>query len=593
MKRTDAAEKQSGQEFFVRTMASADFDDLLGRLERHEGLRDGDFPNLIDILRFSRYLQIDCNWTDEEVARLRAVILDRGKKSKPESKAPDDEKKPAPAPDQGDKPSDPKPPTKQSRPGRRGALDRKTKQVHKHSIDGLKVGDGCPCCGLGKMLGQDPLTILRIVGRSPFELHRHEADGLRCSLCQAVLRPELPASIERDAIGNVDVTAVAALMVWRYEFGQPFYRMDLMTTLWGDRIHDSTMWEVVEEGAGWLFPLFRYYLSLGANSPLLRFDDVSARVIELKQEIRAEQELARQMGADPDAVRSGIHTSCFVATTADGHSFVLYFTGRHHCGEKFETLVSRREAESPLKTVSDMASTNRNLAVPGVVIIQGGCWEHVRQKFDKLKNDFPAECRKVLGAIKLLFANDEQAKRSGLSATDQMAYHQAESKPLVDGLYDWVQAQKDGRQYEPNGNLGGAMAYLLNHRKNLTEFLRTPGIPLHNNDAERAGKRVKRHENNSLSYRSATGAIVGDIIMTLASAANLADENFYEYLLFALRHREEVRENPERFVAWRWRATQAELEPPETDKSTTDWREIVVTHHHVGKPVEATRDITM
>jgi transposase len=252
-----------------------------------------------------------------------------------------------------------------------------------------------------------------------------------------------------------------------------------------------------------------------------------------------------------------------------------------------------RQVEQPIKTMSDMASTNRNPNAPGIIVIQGGCWQHVRSHFLDIRESFPEQCDIVIDKVKWIFINEATTKASGLSDEDRLAYHQAESQPIVDDLYAWCEAQKENRLYEPNSPLGKAMSYVMNHKKMLTEFLRTPGVPIDNNDTEYAGKRPKRHQHNSLSYLTTTGSTVGDIVMTLTSAVKKVDDNPFEYLTFLMRHRDKVRAHPEKFVAWRWRETEAEMKSMTNAEAPPDWRTIVAVHQHQGRPVEATRDVSM
>ena len=62
-----------------------------------------------------------------------------------------------------------------------------------------------------------------------------------------------------------------------------------------------------------------------------------------------------------------------------------------------------------------------------------------------------------------------------------MAFHQEKSKPVRDQLQQWMQAQLDQKQVEPNSGLGVAMRYRLKRWETLTRFLSVPGAPLDNN----------------------------------------------------------------------------------------------------------------
>jgi hypothetical protein len=57
---------------------------------------------------------------------------------------------------------------------------------------------------------------------------------------------------------------------------------------------------------------------------------------------------------------------------------------------------------------------------------------------------------------------------------------QQHSKPILDNLHVWLEAQCAERNVEPNSSLGKAITYLLRHWKALTLFLREAGAPLDN-----------------------------------------------------------------------------------------------------------------
>jgi hypothetical protein len=53
----------------------------------------------------------------------------------------------------------------------------------------------------------------------------------------------------------------------------------------------------------------------------------------------------------------------------------------------------------------------------------------------------------------------------------RLRFHQQRSKPTMDELHQWLEAQLAEHKTEPNSGLGKAITYLLRHRKALTTFL--------------------------------------------------------------------------------------------------------------------------
>ncbi len=119
----------------------------------------------------------------------------------------------------------------------------------------------------------------------------------------------------------------------------------------------------------------------------------------------------------------------------------------------------------------------------------------------------------MLETLGEVYGYDAEAREPGLSPEERLQFHQQHSQPLMDKLYDWLEAQFAERKAEPNSGLGKAITYLLRHWKGLTLFLRETRAPLDNNLVERALKCAVLHRKNALFYRTLNGAQVGDLFM--------------------------------------------------------------------------------
>ena len=112
--------------------------------------------------------------------------------------------------------------------------------------------------------------------------------------------------------------------------------------------------------------------------------------------------------------------------------------------------------------------------------------------------NFPNECRYVLELLGQVYLHDAEARERGLTPEERLRSHQERSRPVMDKLHAWLEAQLAERRTEPNSGLGQAIGYLLRHWKPLTLFLRQAGAPLDNNIVERALKRAVLHRKNAL-----------------------------------------------------------------------------------------------
>jgi transposase len=146
-----------------------------------------------------------------------------------------------------------------------------------------------------------------------------------------------------------------------------------------------------------------------------------------------------------------------------------------------------------------------------------------------------------------------------MNPEQRLAYHQAASRPLMDGLKRWLDRQGAERLVEPNSSLGKAIAYLQSHWETLTRFLTIAGAPLDNTLAERALKLFIRQRKNSLFYATEHSAYVASLLTSLIATCVQAGVNAVEYLVALQAHRHQVFADPGAWLPWTYQAT---LAPP-------------------------------
>jgi hypothetical protein len=139
-----------------------------------------------------------------------------------------------------------------------------------------------------------------------------------------------------------------------------------------------------------------------------------------------------------------------------------------------------------------------------------------------------------------------------MTAAERLVYHQTHSRPLLTELKSWMEAQFADRLVEPNGSLGKAFHYLLNHWESLTRFLTVPGAPIDNNIVERALKLVIRQRRNSLFYRSAHSAYVGSLLTSLIATCVQAGVNALAYLVALQDPLTAVVRQPAAWLPWNY-----------------------------------------
>jgi transposase len=170
---------------------------------------------------------------------------------------------------------------------------------------------------------------------------------------------------------------------------------------------------------------------------------------------------------------------------------------------------------------------------------------------------FPHECKVVLDVISQVFDHDEQARQDGLSPAARLAYHQAQSQPLMEELKGWLAKQVDDRLVEPNSSLGKAIGYMQRRWETLTRFLWVPGAPLDNNLAERVLKLFIRQRNNSLFYQNEYSAYIASVLTSLIATCIYGGVNAVAYLVALQEHRREVCSDPAAWLPWTYATSRA------------------------------------
>src|ERR1700683_842436 len=408
----------------------------------------------------------------------------------------------------------------------------------------LKPGDQCPDCEHGKVYPQrDPGVLVRIKGQAPIAATVYELEKLRCNLCGDVFTAAVPEEAGEE---KYDETAASMIALLRYGSGVPRNRLEGLQENLGIPLPVATQCEIVKETAAQIQPAGDESIRQAAQDDVVHNDDTSMRVLSLDRDAASDADIA--------AERTGVFTSGIVSI-GEGHRIGLYFTGRKHAGENLAEVLKQRAAglAAPIQMCDALS---RNLPKKLEVII-GHCLAHARRHFVEVTPNFPLECRFVLESLGEVYGFDEAARAQGLSPEQRLRFHQEHSRPVMEKLHIWLDAQFDERRVEPNSGLGQAISYLLKHWDRLTLFLRQLGAPLDNNVCERALKQSILHRKNSLFYKTRNGAKVGDLFMSLIHTCELNGADPFDYLNQLQRHAEELKQTPSDWMPWNYRATLA------------------------------------
>jgi transposase len=388
----------------------------------------------------------------------------------------------------------------------------------------LTSGARCPGCEKGRVYEQqDPRVLVRIAGQAPLAATVYELQRLRCNLCGEIYTAAAPEGMGED---KYEDTAAAMIAQLKYGSGMPFYRLEHLEQSLGVPLPAATHWEDRGRAAELMRPAWEELIRQAAQGEVLHNDDTSVRVLHLARE--------------PADERTGVFTSGIVST-APGWKIGLFFSGAKHAGENLAEVLKRRATGlvAPIQ-MSDALTRNTPKFAEEVELLVANCLAHGRRQLVEVVANFPEACRHVLESLGAVYRNDVAAREQKMSPEERLRFHQQHSRPIMDKLHGWMQAQMDSRRTEPNSGLGKAIQYMLRHWKALTLFLRTARAPLDNNICERSLKRAILHRKNSLFYKTLNGAQVGDLYMSLIHSCELNGANPFDYLTELQLHAEDL-----------------------------------------------------
>ncbi len=410
----------------------------------------------------------------------------------------------------------------------------------------LASGDRCPQCDKGRVYDSPPRSIVKVVGQAPLGATVYKLQRLRCRLCDAVFTAPLPAAVA--SLPKYDSSCASMIALLRYGNGMPHFRLEGLQASLYVPLPDATQWDIVAKAVPAPRAVFEELIVQAAQAPLLHSDDTPMKVLSL---------MAQRAKAEADGVKpaaKAINTSGIVAILeqhTQQHKVVLFFTGHAHAGKNMERVLAHRAQElAPAMQMSDALAAN----VAGEFkTVLANCLAHGRRQVADVAEQFPEAARHVIEALAEVYKHEATCRTDGLSAEQRLSFHQQHSKPVMHDLQRWMNEQFDKRLVEPNSGLGKALRYLIRHWDELTLFLRQAGAPLDNNLCEQVLKRAILHRKASMFFKTASGAEVGDIYMSLIHTCRLCDVNPFEYLNALQHHAQDVIGHATQWLPWNYR----------------------------------------
>lgn len=433
-----------------------------------------------------------------------------------------------------------KPPPDDLSPTRKKKTPRKRQFESTYTHPLASTSNTCEKCYCRLSLTK-PKVIFRVTSTALFTTEKHQLETKRCIGCGLTVSAD-PGFDVQGMIGQFTSYAAAVLIVLHYYMGMPFNRLSRFLSFMNGALPSSSQWDVASQSYDRLKPMYiALWLHSRESAKNMRVDDSGAKILSTSGKIRD----------GTTGGRSGVNATALKIMTHQNEEISLFITGLQHGGEVVNTLLHARESNKQIIKISDAANKNFALSAKSKQqVIEAACNEHAFAMFRSLRNDYPTHYQFVAETYNKIYELDRLCKSEKLNDEERLRRHQKTSLPLMAKFAKWTLVKLNSGTIEENSNEGRAFHYVINQFAKLTEFLKTPGVPLDTNLVEQFLRVSKRYFRNSSFFKTDTGAEVGDMFMSLTRTAIDAGVSPIDYICWCLDNHEDLKMNPNNYFPW-------------------------------------------
>jgi transposase len=384
--------------------------------------------------------------------------------------------------------------TAAAKPTRRAWPDHLPRQTRRHDPKQTV----CPQCqGELRKLGEDVSEMLEYVPAS-FVVIRHVRTKLSCTKCDCIVQAEAPS--RPIARGGAGPGLLAHVLASKYCDHQPLYRQSEIYARQGVELERSTLADWVGGSSRLLEPLVEALHDYVMEAGKLHADDTPVPVL---------------------APGNG--------KTKTGRLWT-YVRDDRPAGDRAAPAVwfaysPDRKGEHPEQHLREFRGTLQADAYAGFNqlyedgrIQQAVCWAHVRRHFYDLEQAHASPiAQQALQRIAALYKVEDQIR--GKPPEERCAVRQAESKPLLDSLRQWLETTLS--KLSRKSDTTAAIRYALSRWDALTRYIEDGHIEIDNNAAERSLRGVALGRKNYLFAGSDAGGERAAAIYSLIGSAKL------------------------------------------------------------------------
>lgn len=313
-------------------------------------------------------------------------------------------------------------------------------------------------------------------------------------------------------------SSVANVMTQKYVDGIPLYRQEQIWKRDGIELSRATLANWVIQGANWLKPLVRRMKAKLPECGVIHADETVVQVH--KEEGKSNTSESRM----------------WVYTSGPYEKYpIRYF--------EYQPNRSGKHPAALLKDFKGCLVTDGYAGYDQVPkAIRCGCWAHMRRKWREAmpKGATPATSKAALGYEYCNKLFSLERKFEGYSAKQRKEMRQAQSAPVLDAYWAWVEKLDP----EPGSKLEEAVRYARGQKYALNAFLAHGDVDISNNLAENAIRPFVIGRKNWLFCDTPKGAKASAAVYSLVETAKANDVEPFAYLSYILDELRYLGKNP-------------------------------------------------
>lgn len=319
---------------------------------------------------------------------------------------------------------------------------------------------------------------------------------------------------------NASNALLAMLMTMKYADGLPLNRIEDIFARYGLKVPRVTQARWMIQSAEKLKPLVEAMHQVQLSSDLILMDETTVQVLKEK-------------GRDPS-------TKSFMWVQQGGPKGKTVVRYTYDPSRSGDVPVELLKGWKGHLMTDGYAGYNEIGRQAGVTLM--ACWVHARRKFKDVVKLYPklkeGRAHEMLAMISELYKIEKTYRKA--SEEDRYQVRQTQSKPILDRIKAWLDAQVDC--VPPKGALGEAIAYTLKLWPRLILFVERGDLPIDNNGVENAIRPFVLGRRAWLFCDTPAGAHASALIYSLIETARANNLEPYSWLHHVMRELPKARE---------------------------------------------------